>query len=95
MLGLDDGVKTVTESIQDQTKTVTDLSTKQSKAKQRRSRNISKTFRRLNGLRMKRLPTNKFAKAFADSGNNGLTNSNEQLKTSAVITHAPEERSTP
>ena len=32
MHGLDDGVKTVTDSIQDQTRTVTDLGAKQSKA---------------------------------------------------------------
>jgi hypothetical protein len=45
-----------------------------------------KTFWSLNGLEDE-TATDKLAKAFVDLGNNGLTNSNEQLKTYAVIAH--------
>ena len=47
-----------------------------------------KTFWSLNGLEDETATaTDKLAKAFVDLGNNGLTNSNEQLKTYAVIAH--------
>ena len=47
-----------------------------------------KTFWSLNGLEDETATaTDKPAKAFVDLGNNGLTNSNEQLKTYAVIAH--------
>ena len=187
MGGLDDGVKTVTDSIQDQTRTVTDLGAKQSKAAKEISKAMDtqnsqhkdanaalsdqkkilreqeaeirkvtkavdsqtgvlkknasgwkmlmtgfavkfasetvdmfksiistgleasrvyedmsarlaplvgdletarKTFWSLNGLEDETATaTDKLAKAFVDLGNNGLTNSNEQLKTYAVIAH--------
>ena len=187
MRGLDDGVKTVTDSIQDQTRTVTDLGAKQSKAAKEISKALDtqnsqhkdanaalsdqkkilreqeaeirkvtkavdsqtgvlkknasgwkmllsgfavkfasetvdmfksiistgleasrvyedmsarlaplvgdletaqKTFWSLNGLEDETATaTDKLAKAFVDLGNNGLTNSNEQLKTYAVIAH--------
>ncbi len=45
-----------------------------------------KTFWSLNGLEDE-TATDKLAKAFVDLGNNGLTNSNEQLKTYATIAH--------
>ena len=187
MRGLDDGVKTVTDSVQDQTQTVTDLGAKQSKAAKEISKALDnqnsqhkdanaalsdqkkilreqeaeirkvtravdsqtgvlkknasgwkmllsgfavkfasetvdmfksiistgleasrvyedmsarltplvgdletaqKTFWSLNGLEDETATaTDKLAKAFVDLGNNGLTNSNEQLKTYAVIAH--------
>lgn len=47
-----------------------------------------KTFWSLNGLEDETATaTDKLAKAFVDLGNNGLTNSNEQLKTYATIAH--------
>ena len=47
-----------------------------------------KTFWSLNGLEdQTATATDKLAKAFVDLGNNGLTNSNEQLKTYATIAH--------
>ena len=47
-----------------------------------------KTFWSLNGLEDETATaTDKPVKAFVDLGNNGLTNSNEQLKTYAVIAH--------
>lgn len=47
-----------------------------------------KTLWSLNGLEDETATaTDKLAKAFVDLGNNGLTNSNEQLKTYAVIAH--------
>lgn len=47
-----------------------------------------KTFWSLNGLEDgTATATDKLAKAFVDLGNNGLTNSNEQLKTYATIAH--------
>ncbi|WP_294496454.1 hypothetical protein [uncultured Ruminobacter sp.] len=47
-----------------------------------------KTFWSLNGLKDETATaTDKLAKAFVDLGNNGLTNSNEQLKTYATIAH--------
>ena len=47
-----------------------------------------KTFWSLNGLEDETATaTDKLAKSFVDLGNNGLTNSNEQLKTYATIAH--------
>ena len=47
-----------------------------------------KTFWSLNGLEDETATaTDKLAKAFVDLGNNGLTNSNEQIKTYATIAH--------